>query len=54
MNHNLSKLILTAVALGLGISTFVLNFLGSITMKNAISLLAIGLICLALSKLKEK
>lgn len=54
MNRNLIKFILIAVALGMGISTLVLNILGSLTGNSAITLLSIGVICLAISKLQER
>ncbi|WP_157843229.1 hypothetical protein [Bacillus sp. FJAT-42315] len=54
MNRNVMKIILTAVALGMGVSTFVLSVLGEITVNSAISLLSIGVICLAILKFQEK
>ncbi|MBO1002666.1 hypothetical protein [Pseudogracilibacillus auburnensis] len=48
------KLILSAVALGMGVSVFILSILGNIGVNNAISLLSIGIICLAILKLQEK
>ena len=54
MNKSLTKMILIAVALGMGVSTLVLNVLGSVTVSSAITLLSIGVICLAISKLREK
>ncbi|MBE1556221.1 hypothetical protein [Sporosarcina limicola] len=54
MNKNLIKLILMAVALGMGVSTLVLNVLGNITVNTAVTLLSIAVICLAISKLQEK
>lgn len=53
MNKGVLKIILTAVALGMGVGTFVLNILGEITMNNAINLLSIGIICLAVVKFQE-
>ena len=50
---NLTKLILIAVALGAGISTLVLSVLGNIEVNSAITLLSIGLTCLAFLKLQE-
>lgn len=54
MNKNLIKFILIAVALGMGVGTFVLNVLGNLTVDTAITLLSIGIICLAIAKLQEK
>ncbi|MFD2129954.1 hypothetical protein ACFSKI_15240 [Pseudogracilibacillus auburnensis] len=48
------KIIFAAIALGMGVSVFVLSILGNIEAKNAISLLSIGIICLAILKLQEK
>lgn len=48
------KLILAAVALGMGVSVFILSILGNIEVNNAISLLSMGIICLAILKLQEK
>jgi len=48
------KLILTSVALGAGVGTLVLNVINEIDFDTSISLLSIGLICLALVKLPKK
>lgn len=48
------NLALIAVALGMGVSTFVLNILDNIEVNTAISLLSIGVFCLALLKLQER
>lgn len=44
------KAIFSAVALGVGVGAFVLNLLGILEEKEAISLLAIGVICLAITR----
>jgi len=44
------KTIFSAVALGVGVGAFVLNLLGILEEKEAISLLAIGVICLAITR----
>lgn len=54
MNRKMINLLLTAVALGMGVSTFVLSVVGNITMNSAITLLSLGVICLAIVKLQEK
>lgn len=54
MNKRLTKLILTAVALGMGVSVFVLSILDNITTSSAISLLSIGVLCLAILNLQVK
>ena len=47
-------LILKAIALGMGISVFVLNILHELSVETAISLLAIGVTCLAIAYLRDK
>lgn len=54
MKKNWSRLILTAVAVGTGIAVLVLNILGNITPENAVTLLAVGVVCMALAKLEEQ
>lgn len=54
MNKDLKTLIFQAVALAMGIASLVLNIMGTIEIKNSISLLSIGLICLAISQLENK
>ncbi|HEY4600711.1 MAG TPA: hypothetical protein VIG73_05480 [Cerasibacillus sp.] len=51
---NLFRLILIAVALGASIATLVLNMMKSIEVSSAITLLSIGIICLALLRLQEQ
>lgn len=54
MNKDLKTLIFQGVALAMGIASLVLNIMGTIEIKNSISLLSIGLICLAMSQLENK
>ena len=54
MKRNLPRIILKAVALGVGVSTAVLSIMGNIEVSNAIMLLSIGLVCLAILNLQEK
>ncbi|HEX6594764.1 MAG TPA: hypothetical protein VF095_09260 [Bacillota bacterium] len=51
---SLIKLILIAVALGAGIGALVLNMMGSIEVGSAITLLSIGVVCLAIVNIQEK
>jgi hypothetical protein len=53
MKNNLLKTIFTAVALGLGVATVVLNMLGNLTASTAISTLSLGLTCLAIAALQK-
>lgn len=53
MNKTIN-LILTAVALGMGVGTIVLNMLNEIDISTALSMLSISVICLALVKLQQK
>lgn len=50
----LIHLILVAVALAMGISTLVLNITDSLTTNNAITLIAIGVSCLAIANLQDR
>lgn len=45
---------LKGIALAMGIAVVVLSFLNQIEIKNAMSLLGIGLVCLALSQFSNK
>lgn len=54
MNKNLLSLILKAVALGMGVSAFVLSILGSIEVNHAINLLSIGVVSLAMLHFQGK
>ncbi|HIV75472.1 MAG TPA: hypothetical protein H9895_10360 [Candidatus Pseudogracilibacillus intestinigallinarum] len=53
MNQKFS-FILIAIALAMGVSTFVLNILNEIDISTALSLLSISIICLALVRLKGR
>lgn len=53
MNKNLIHLILRAVALGVGIATLVLNIIGNIDGNTSITLLSVGLVCLAIAALQK-
>lgn len=54
MNKDLKRLIFKAVGLAMGIATLVLNIIKALEIKNAITLLSIGLICLAINELENK
>jgi hypothetical protein len=54
MNKDLFKLILRAVALGVSVGTLVCSIMDKIQAKSAITLLAIGIICLAIAQLQDK
>ena len=45
---------LKGIALAMGIAVVVLSFLNQIEIKNAMSMLGIGLVCLALSQFSNK
>ena len=45
---------LKGIALAMGIAVVVLSFLDQIEIKNAVSMLGIGLVCLALSQFSNK
>lgn len=47
-------MILKAVALGMGVSVLVLSILGSLPVDAAITLLSIGVACLAIVQLQDK
>lgn len=47
-------MILKAVALGMGVSVLVLSILGGLSADTAITLLSIGVACLAIVLLQEK
>ncbi|WP_170270503.1 hypothetical protein [Heliorestis acidaminivorans] len=53
MNRNIFSLILKATAVSMGVSTLVLNILGTIDVKGAITLLSIGVISLGILQLQE-
>lgn len=48
------KVILKAVALGMGVSSLVLNILGDASGSTTAILLSIGLVCLAIVQLQNK
>lgn len=50
MNKNF---IFKSIGLAMGIATFVLNIITTIESKSSITLLSIGLICVALSEFKK-
>ncbi|WP_315119885.1 hypothetical protein [uncultured Clostridium sp.] len=54
MNKDLKKLIFKSIGLAMGVSTLVLNIIKTLESKSAITLLSIGLICLAISELENK
>lgn len=53
MNQNFKQFIFKAIGLAMGIATLVLNIINGIESKSAITLLSIGLICLAISDLES-
>lgn len=54
MNKDLKKLIFKSIGLAMGIATLVLNMIQTLDSKSAITLLSIGLICLAISEIENK
>lgn len=54
MKKDLTKTICSAVALALGVATFVLNLMGKFQIKEAVSLLALGVFCLAAAQLNDR
>lgn len=54
MNKNLLDIIFKAVALGMGVAVVTLNTLGSLTVDSAVTLLGIGLTCLAIASMQKK
>lgn len=54
MNKDLKKLILKSIGLAMGVATLVLNIVKTLEIKSSITLLSIGLICLAVSELENK
>lgn len=54
MDKNLKGLIFKSVGLAMGVATLVLNIIEEINLKSSITLLSIGLICLALNELGNK
>lgn len=53
MKQDFKQFIFKAIALAMGIATFALNIMNSIESKSAITLISIGLICLAISSLES-
>lgn len=53
MNKDLLDTIFKAVAVGMGVAVVTLNTLGSLTVESAITLLGIGLTCLAIASLQK-
>lgn len=54
MDKGLKKVIFSAVALGMSVATLVLNIIKQLEVKTAITLLSIGLICVAIMQLENK
>lgn len=54
MDRDLKGLIFKAVGLAMGVATLVLNIMGKINIESSVTLLSIGLICLALNGLENK
>ncbi|MBU5484411.1 hypothetical protein KQI86_08730 [Clostridium sp. MSJ-11] len=54
MNKDLKKLIFKSIGLAMGVATLVLNIIKTLESKSAITLLSIGLICLAISELENR
>ena len=54
MNKELKHIIFKGIALAMGITTLVLNIMGQLEIKSAVSLLSIGLISLAISQLESR
>jgi hypothetical protein len=53
MNKNLLDTIFKAVAVGMGVAVITLNTLGSLSVDTAVTLLGIGLTCLAIASLQK-
>lgn len=54
MNIDIKNIIFKSIGLAMGIATLVLNVMKSLETKSAITLLSIGLICLAINELETK
>lgn len=54
MNTDLKRIILKSIALAMGVATLVLSIMNVIESKSTITLLSIGLICLAINELENK
>lgn len=54
MNKDFKNMIFKSIGLAMGIATLVLSIMNALESKSAITLLSIGLICLAISELESK
>lgn len=54
MNKDLKKLIFKSIGLAMGVATLVLNIIKTPESKSSITLLSIGLVCLAISEFENK
>jgi hypothetical protein len=54
MKKDLTGTILKAVALAMGVATIVLGIMDQIAMQSGITLVGIGLLCLAFDRIREK
>lgn len=54
MNKDFKNMIFKSIGLAMGIATLVLSIIKELESKSAITLLSIGLICLAISELESK
>ncbi|WP_312831764.1 hypothetical protein [Sedimentibacter saalensis] len=54
MNKDIKNMIFKSIGLAMGIATLVLNVIIALESKSAITLLSIGLICLAINELEAK
>ncbi|WP_019227573.1 hypothetical protein [Sedimentibacter sp. B4] len=54
MNKDIKNMIFKSIGLAMGIATLVLNVIKALESKSAITLLSIGLICLAINELETK
>lgn len=54
MKNDFKKFIFKSISLAMGIATLVLNIMGTLENETAVTLLSIGLICLAISELEDK
>ncbi|MEA5093979.1 hypothetical protein SDC9_57559 [bioreactor metagenome] len=54
MNKDIKNMIFKSIGLAMGIATLVLTVMKSLESKSAITLLSIGLICLAINELETK
>lgn len=54
MDKGVRNVIFKAVGLAMGVATFILSIIKQIEVENAINLLSIGLICIAIDQLEFK